>query len=474
MNKLKLKIQRKIPEVSIITLFGAYGKSNQLKFVFYYVSLSFLLSLLGFSIKSQAALLPDFTDMVKTASDAVVNISTVQIETDNEAGSRPRLSVSPKTSKSLGSGFIISTDGYILTNRHVIQNADEIRVKFKDRRELIATMIGSDQATDVALLKVNANNLPMANVGSLENLKVGEWVVAIGSPFGFDQSVTAGIVSAKDRVIAGTYTTFIQTDVAINRGNSGGPLFNLDGKVVGINSWIFSQSGSYMGLSFAIPMDVVMNVVDQIRTQGKVVRGWIGVQTQEVSQDLAQSFGMDRPYGALISEISFGSPAAKSGLTVGDVVIAFNGHPVETAGELAPKIGMMPIGTKVQFEIIRQGEHKTVELKLGILPEVKNQNNNESSIKIVNRLGIVVGNLTLEDRQILAVDTEAIMVRAINTGTAFKAGVQQGDVILNLNNRVIHNTADIDPILNAITPGTTVAILIQRKGKRFFLPIKLN
>jgi serine protease Do len=287
--------------------------------------------------------------------------------------------------------------------------------------------------------------------------------------------VTAGIVSAKDRVIpTGTYVAFIQTDVAINRGNSGGPLFNLEGKVVGINSWIFSQTGNYMGLSFAIPIDVVMNVVNQIKTKGKVVRGWMGVQTQEVSNELAQSFAMSRPYGALVSEISAGSPAEKAGFWVGDVVIAFNGRTVETAGELAPKVGMMTVGDKVQFEIIRQGEHKILELKVGALPEAKSLTGQESAVKIVNRLGIVVGNLTAEDRQVLDVDTEAVMVRAINTGSAFKAGIQQGDIVLNLNNAVIHSTADLDPILNAIAPGTTVAVLIQRKGKRFFLPLKIN
>ena len=272
--------------------------------------------------------------------------------------------------QSLGSGFIISQDGYILTNHHVVNNADEIVVKLTDRRELVAKLIGSDARTDIAVLKVQATSLPVVNIGSPNDLKVGEWVLAIGSPFGFDQSVTAGIVSAKGRSLpGGNYVPFIQTDVAINPGNSGGPLFNMDGKVVGINSQIYSRTGGFMGLSFAIPMDVAMNVVDQIKTSGKAAHGWLGVQIQDVTRQLAESFGMKQPQGALVSKIIPNSPAEKAGLQIGDVITEFNGHPIQSSADLPPMVGMTPINDEGKLTIIRQGETKTVEFKVGLLPD---------------------------------------------------------------------------------------------------------
>ncbi|MCK5477882.1 MAG: DegQ family serine endoprotease, partial [Methylococcales bacterium] len=369
------------------------------------------------------AQLPDFTQMVKEYGAAVVNISTTQKASDLSKqfdsqqmpenlppemeeflkhffkGPRGR-DIQPRESRSLGSGFVISHDGYILTNHHVVNNAEEIVVKLKDRRELEAKLIGSDERTDIALLKVEAKNLSVVKIGSSKQLQVGEWVLAIGTPFGFEQSVTAGIVSAKRRTLpGGNYVPFIQTDVAINPGNSGGPLFNMKGEVVGVNSQIYSRSGGYMGLSFAIPMDVVMNVVEQIKTKGSVSRGWLGVQIQNVTRELAESFNMDRPYGALVSKVIPDSPSEKSGLQIGDVIVEFDGHEINTSGELPPIVGMTKIGEQIKVRIIREGRKKTVKVVIGLLPDEMDLASAVEPEKEVNKLGVVVADLTVEQRK---------------------------------------------------------------------------
>ncbi len=340
------------------------------------------------------AQLPDFTEMVKINGVAVVNISTTQKAKPEPAegaqkelpmpeGMPPEMEELFKhffnnpdggygggDTQSLGSGFVISRDGYVLTNHHVVKDADEIIVKFSDRRELVAKLIGSDARTDVALLKVDATDLPAVTIGDPGKLQVGEWVLAIGSPFGFEQSVTAGIVSAKGRSLpGGNYVPFIQTDVAINPGNSGGPLFNMDGKVVGINSQIYSRTGGFMGLSFAIPMDVVMNVVEQIKKSGKAAHGWLGVQIQDVTRELAESFGMKKPMGALVSKVIPGSPAEKAQLQIGDIITEFNGQPIENSGDLPPMVGMTPINDKATLKVLRQGDEKTITFNIGLLPD---------------------------------------------------------------------------------------------------------
>ncbi|MFT6624533.1 MAG: serine protease Do, partial [Cycloclasticus sp.] len=310
--------------------------------------LIFSIALVASFTNAMANNLPDFTALVEANSNAVVNISTTQKSPQlqsflppdfeipenapygdllkhffGERGAIPR----QRDSHSLGSGFIISRDGFLLTNHHVVKDADEIIVRLQDRRELKATLVGSDERTDVALLKVEANDLPVVKFGSSEALKVGEWVFAIGSPFGFDSSVTAGIVSAKGRSLPQeNYVPFIQTDVAINPGNSGGPLFNLNGEVVGINSQIYSRSGGFMGLSFAIPIDVALNVSNQLKESGHVVRGWLGVRIQDVTRELAESFDMKKPHGALVAQVLPDSPAEKAGIKVGDVIVSFNGQ----------------------------------------------------------------------------------------------------------------------------------------------------
>lgn len=452
---------------------------------------------------SQAVIaqLPDFTEMVKTNGIAVVNISTTQ-KAKPAAKGMPKNQQMPEgmppemeelfkhffndpngggfgeseDTQSLGSGFIISQDGYILTNHHVVKDADEIVVKFSDRRELLAKLIGSDARTDIALLKVQAADLPVVSIGSPNDLKVGEWVLAIGSPFGFEQSVTAGIVSAKGRSLpGGNYVPFIQTDVAINPGNSGGPLFNMDGKVVGINSQIYSRTGGFMGLSFAIPMDVVMNVVQQIKTGGKAAHGWLGVQIQDVTRQLAESFGMKKPQGALVSKVMPNSPAEKAGLQIGDIITEFNGKPIESSADLPPMVGMTPINEEGKLTVIRQGDTETIAFKVGLLPdEEAKMPLHKTEAKPTNKLGITVADLTDEQREALENIKNGVLVQDVESGSAADAGIQAGDVILRIQNNVVRNVSDFDKIVKNLPVGKSVAVLIQRRGSPVFLALKIN
>jgi len=438
--------------------------------------------------------------MVKTNGIAVVNISTTQKappEAEN-APEEPQLPEGmppemeeffkrflneqgggyvPRDTTSLGSGFVISPDGYVLTNSHVVKDADEIVVKLSDRRELLAKVIGTDARTDVALLKVDAKDLPAVTIGNPNKLQVGEWVLAIGSPFGFEQSVTAGIVSAKGRSLpGGNYVPFIQTDVAINPGNSGGPLFNMEGKVVGINSQIYSRTGGFMGLSFAIPMDVVMNVVDQIKATGKAAHGWLGVQIQDVTRELAESFGMKKPQGALVSKVLPDSPAEKAGLQIGDIITEFNGQQIETSGDLPPMVGITPINDKATLKIIRQGETKTLDFKVGLLPdEADKLAEAKTAPKLPhNRLGVNVIDLTDAQRETLQIAKNGVLVQDVAKGTAKDAGIQRGDVILRIQNNVVRDAADFEKIVTKLAAGKSVAILIQRQGSPVFLAIKVE
>jgi len=351
-------------------------------------------------------------------------------------------------------------------------------VKLKDRRELVAKLIGSDESSDVALLKVEAKDLPVVEIGSPDELQVGEWVLAIGTPFGFEQSVTAGIVSAKGRSLPdGNYVPFIQTDVAINPGNSGGPLFNMQGKVVGINSQIYSRSGGYMGLSFAIPMDLAMNVVEQIKSKGKVTRGWLGVQIQDVTRQLAESFGMDRPHGALIAKIIPGGPAEKSGLQVGDIIVEFNGQVIETSGELPPRVGVTPIDEKATVKVIRQGEKHDISVKIGLLPAQQTAQAADQTAPaetIANRLGLTVADLTAEQRQQLQVEKNGVLVQKVGKGVAQDNGIQPGDVILRIQNNVVHDSADFNKIVAKLPVAKSIAVLVQRNGSPIFLAFKID
>jgi serine protease Do len=457
----------------------------------------FLMALFSQTVLAQ---LPDFTEMVKANGKAVVNISTtkkaqqepegLQKEQPLPEGVPPEMEELFKhffnnpdggfgpggDTQSLGSGFIISQDGYVLTNHHVVKDADEIVVKLSDRRELVAKLIGSDARTDVALLKVAAKDLPAVTIGVPQQLQVGEWVLAIGSPFGFEQSVTAGIVSAKGRSLpGGNYVPFIQTDVAINPGNSGGPLFNMDGKVVGINSQIYSRTGGFMGLSFSIPMDVVMSVVDQIKTKGKAAHGWLGVQIQDVTRELAESFGMKQPQGALVSKIMPGSPAEKATLQIGDIITEFNGQAIEASADLPPMVGMAPINENATLKIIRQGENKTIDFKIGLLPEQEEKvAETKIDAKPTNKLGITVSALTSEQREALQIVKGGVLVQDVGKGAAKDAGIQRGDVILRIQNNSINDVADFNEVTQKLPVGKSVAALIQRRGSPAFLAFKID
>ena len=449
------------------------------------------------------AQLPDFTEMVKTNGVAVVNISSTQ-KAKPEAADAQKMPPLPEgmppemeelfkhfynnpdgggnggnggEAQSLGSGFIISKDGYILTNHHVVKDADEIFVKFFDRRELVAKLIGSDERTDVAVLKVEANDLPVVAIGDPNKLQVGEWVLAIGSPFGFEQSVTAGIVSAKGRSLpGGNYVPFIQTDVAINPGNSGGPLFNMEGQVVGINSQIYSRTGGFMGLSFSIPMDVVMNVVNQIKSNGKAAHGWLGVQIQDVTRELAESFGMKKPQGALVSKIMPGSPAEKADIQIGDIIIDFNGQTIEKSGDLPPMVGMTPINDKATLKILRQGAEKTVNFDIGLLPDqaAKAGPNKTEKAKPANRLGLMVSDLTAEEKETLQIVKGGVLVQNVGNGIAKNAGILQGDVILRIANVAINDVASFEKAIKELPVGKSVAVLIQRRGSPAFIALKID
>ncbi len=460
------------------------------------VCLVFLFNRNGF------AQLPDFTEMVKTNGVAVVNISTTQKAKPEPAegtqkevpmpeGMPPEMEELFKhffnnpdgggygggDTQSSGSGFVISKDGYVLTNHHVVKDADDIVVKFSDRRELTAKLIGSDARTDVALLKVDATDLPAVTIGDPNKLQVGEWVLAIGSPFGFEQSVTAGIVSAKGRSLpGGNYVPFIQTDVAINPGNSGGPLFNMDGKVVGINSQIYSRTGGFMGLSFSIPLDVVMNVVEQIKKNGKATHGWLGVQIQDVTRDLAESFGMKKPQGALVSKVIPGSPAEKAELQIGDIITEFNGVAIEKSGDLPPMVGVTPINNRAKLKVLRQGDEKTIDFSIGLLPEQidKVADIKTKKVKPTNRLGVNVSDLTAEEREAAQVAKGGVLVQDVGSGAAKNADIQPGDVILRINNNVVRDVADFENTIKNLPVGKSVAMLIQRRGNPAFLAFKID
>jgi serine protease Do len=456
--------------------------------------------LLAASANSQARQLPDFTDLVEQASAAVVNISTTQkVQSGSmelpEGIEIPELPEgSPfgdlfrhffgepgggmpqeREAKSLGSGFIISKDGYILTNNHVVKDAHEIIVRLADRRELKAEVIGTDERSDVALLKIEAKNLPVAVIGESEQLKVGEWVLAIGSPFGFDRSATAGIVSAKGRALPReNYVPFIQTDVAINPGNSGGPLFNLDGEVVGVNSQIYSRTGGYMGLSFSIPIEVAMDVATQLKEHGKVSRGWLGVLIQDVTLELAESFGMSKPQGALIAKVMPDSPAEAANLQVGDIVMSFNGREIERSSSLPPVVGSTQVGKKVPVKVMREGRTQTLWVELGELPDKDEKIAKAEPSKITsdNRLGVEVADLTDQQRKEIGLEG-GVLVQGVGKGAAGDAGIREGDIILRIDGKLIGSVDEFEQRVEKLPEGKSVAVLIQRRGGPIFLALKV-
>ncbi len=422
--------------------------------------------------------LPDFAALVRQVSPAVVNISSEQrVKTLGQIhgfnvpdlpedspfhdflrrflDEEGRQGLPELDTQSLGSGFIISPDGYIVTNHHVVNKADEIVVRLSDRRELIAEVVGSDQQSDIALLKIDAKDLPTVRIAPPDKpVDVGEWVLAIGSPFGFDHSATAGIVSAKGRSLPSeNYIPFIQTDVAINPGNSGGPLFNLDGEVIGVNSQIYSRTGGFMGLSFSIPIDMAMNVVQQLRTKGRVVRGWLGVLIQDVTRDLADSFGMSRPRGALVSQVLAGSPAQKAGLQPGDVILSFNGTELASSAALPPLVGTSPVDQPAKLLLLRGGQRQELQVMIGELPEnagaaMAGVTGPEIEPKHSDRLGLVVTDISEEQQSALGLESnKGVLVSQVEKGAARVAGVREQDVILMINNRKVENAEQFRKIV---------------------------
>ena len=434
--------------------------------------------------------LPDFTKLVIDNAPAVVNISTVKYRETRTSRPRnddldeffrryfprgerrsPGGERGPSFRPSVGSGFIISSDGYLLTNNHLIEGADEIVVRFNDRREMNAKLIGADPRSDLALLKVDADDLPTVDLGRSKDLKVGEWVLAIGSPFGFDYSVTAGIVSAKGRSLPNryhdNYVPYIQTDVAINPGNSGGPLFNLDGEVVGINSQIYSNSGGFMGVSFAIPIDLAMEVVDQLKSSGRVSRGWLGVGIEPVSRDLAESFGLDRPQGALITQVMDKSPAELGGIEVEDIIIGFNGQAIDLSSELPHYVGRARAGSEAELQILRGGEEITLTLKIGEAParEGSRVASIETHEDVPSRIGLNVEALTEEAQQRLNISGGVRVVEA--TGAAAEAGFRRGDIITRLNHKAVTDLATFQEISEALPSGATPVLIIRGSTPTF-------
>ena len=463
-----------------------------------------LFSLLFLSVAhAQARELPDFTTLVQKYGPAVVNISTKQ-KIERPKVQMPRGVPMPDLpedspwndlfrhffgepggdggpeeydARSLGSGFIIDSDGYILTNNHVVDGAEEILVRLSDRRELVAKLIGADKRSDIALLKVDADHLPVVKLGKIEDTKVGEWVMAIGSPFGFDHSVSVGVVSALGRSLPSeSYVPFIQTDVAINPGNSGGPLFNLDGEVIGINSQIYSRTGGYMGVSFAIPIDVALDVVAQIKQKGYVSRGWLGVLIQDVTRELAESLGMKRPSGALVAKVLKDGPAAKAGIQVGDIITEFNGKSIDYSSDLPPIVGRAPVGQESKVVVIRDGKTRTLSVRIEELPKEEElasttgQPNKASD----NRLNITVADLTSDQRKELGLDKRnGVLVQQVDSGAAYEAGIRRGDVLLKLNGVDVENVAHFRKLVEGLPAGKSVPVLIQRREGPMFLALRV-
>ena len=443
-----------------------------------------------------AAQLPDFTDLVEKQGPAVVNISTTQSVRNPLLPQIPNLpeddpfyeffrrfipqpgpGQGPREfqSQSLGSGFIISQDGYILTNAHVVETADEITVKLTDKREFKAKVIGADRRTDIALIKIEASSLPVIRVGDPSRLRVGEWVVAIGSPFGFENTVTAGIVSAKGRSLPQeNYVPFIQTDVAVNPGNSGGPLFNMRGEVVGINSQIYSRTGGFMGLSFAIPIDVANDIAKQLRTTGKVTRGRIGVVIQSISKELADGFGLPRPQGALVNSVEKGGPAEKAGVEPGDVILRFDGKPVNTSEDLPRIVGATRPGAKVAMQIWRNKASRDVQVVVSEMQDDRSRQARRGGKPpaAVGQFGLTLADLSAAQRSELKISGGVLVENA--QGMAARAGIRRGDVILAVNNQDVKSVEQFNQMMGQFDKGRIVALLVRRGTNSLYIPFRVN
>jgi serine protease Do len=438
-----------------------------------------------------SARLPDFSVLVEQYGPAVVNISTTaKVHTQTQEFQVPGEPGDPfyeffrrfqipapqgdaeTLRRGVGSGFIVSADGYILTNAHVVDDASEVTVKLTDNREFNAKVVGTDKRTDVALVKIDAKNLPVVRIGEAAKSRVGEWVAAIGSPFGLENTVTAGIISAKSRSLPDeNYVPFIQTDVAINPGNSGGPLFNMAGEVIGINSQIYSRTGGYMGLSFAVPIEVAMKVKTDLQKYGKVTRGRLGVTIQGVSKELADSFGLKKPQGALVAAVESRSPAEKAGIKTGDIILAVDGHDIENSIDLPRIIGESRPGTQVKLKIWRQGDTKELSASLAEAPAEKVAKADTGGAKAApSKLGVAVRPLTEDERK--QIESDGGLLVEQSGGAAARAGVQAGDVILSFNNQPLKSVDQLRRLVDR--SHGSIALLIQREGNKIFVPIRLG
>lgn len=446
------------------------------------------------SAQLQARALPDFTEIVEEHATAVVRIEIEQRSRSDSGGrqipegipealrrffeeggggARP-----PRARQSLGSGFFISSDGYVVTNNHVVENADNIIVRMSDRREFSAEVIGVDPRSDLALLKVDGRNLPVLKLGAPDELRVGEWVLAMGSPFGLDYSVSAGIVSAKGRSLPTenneNYVPFIQTDVAINPGNSGGPLFNLDGDVVGVNSQIFTRSGGSIGLSFAIPVSVVRNVVSQLKAGGEVTRGWLGVSIQDVDINLAESFGLDKPRGALIAAVQSDGPAAEAGLQAGDIIVQFDATDILRSADLPHAVGLTAPGTKVDVSIVRDRRRQKIRVSVGSLnsdatPSLARAGGQSSG----GRIGLVVEELEDTSQSQWGISGGVVVRNVLPDSPAAEAGLREGDVVTLINNTPIVSVEAYERAVENLPAGTSVPLRVLRRGAPVFVPIRI-
>ena len=443
-------------------------------------------------VAAAPAAYPDFASIVRAYGPAVVNIAVTgkaTAPTDDDGAADPLSEFfrrfgpgfprmpqgqAPRLQRGQGSGFIVSADGTILTNAHVVDGATEVTVKLTDRREFKAKVVGSDRRSDIAVLKIDARSLPTVRLGNPADVSVGEWVLAIGSPFGFENTATSGIVSAKSRSLSGdSYVPFLQTDVAVNPGNSGGPLFNLKGEVIGINSQIYSASGGYQGISFAIPIDVASKVKDQLVATGKVTRGRIGVVVQEVNQDLADSFGLKKPQGALVSSVEKGGPAEKAGIEPGDVIIAFDGKTIDRSADLPVLVNDVRPGQHKRLEVVRKGASKSLDVTVGEFKEPKTAANERDGAS-QGRLGLAVRPLDADEAREAGVKG-GVVVEAVS-GPAARAGLMQGDVILSVNGAPVRGVEDLRAAAARVdkSGGKSVAVLVQRDNAKIFVPINLG
>ena len=445
---------------------------------------------------SYAVSLPDFTVLAEQQGSTVVNISSIknavnrgnqqlspQEEHMQEFFNRFGIPMPPgmgpndqqqKQMSATGSGFILESDGYIITNAHVVGEADSIIVKLADKREFQAKLLGIDRRTDVALLKIDAKDLQAVKLGKPKNIKVGEWVAAIGSPFGLENTMTVGVVSAKGRALPQqeNYVPFIQTDVAINPGNSGGPLFNTNGEVIGINSQIYSRTGGYMGLSFAIPIDVAMDVAAQLKNNGRVVRGWLGIAIQEVTDELTEALGLKDKSGALVAAVNKGAPAGKAGIEAGDVILKFNNKVIETSSDLPKYVRLTKPNNVVPVEIWRNANVKTLRVKIGEMPDDRMQASNKKTIKeSANRIGLVLNEATAKDKKMLDGRNGLVVTKA--SGPAVSSQIREGDIILALNNTPVTSVRAFNREINKTPKGKTIALLIYRNGDTLFVPVKV-